>query len=159
MQSSITSLQLANRQLRTADHIAYVTFPLIKDNKLIVAVLENLNNAVSNAVDALLVNEKNTRGISIIPEDFELKRQAFASLALKYGISPDEISMISELRNMVVQRKKSQMEFIRKDKYVLWDTQQGKIKELTMGLMKEYLIRVKPFMGKINGALQNVRRI
>ena len=157
MQTSLDSLNLANRYLRSADHIAYVTFPLVKDNKLIIAVLENLNNSVSNAVDALLIHEKKNRGISIIPEDFELKRQTVAAVAKKYNIIPDELSLVSELQDMVAQRKKSEMEFIRKDKYILWDTTHGKIREITMELMKSYLIRAKPFIAKINGALKNAK--
>ena len=117
MQTSLDSLNLANRYLRSADHIAYVTFPLVKDNRLIIAVLENLNNSVSSAMDALLIHEKKNRGISIIPEDSELKRQTVAAVANKYNIIPDELSLVSELQDMVAQRKKSEMEFIRKDKY------------------------------------------
>ena len=158
MQSSIESLHLANRYLKSADHIAYVTYPLVKDNKLIVAVLENLSRAVTNAMDALLQHEKINRSINTIPESFELRHQVLASLAVKYNISPSEEGLITDLRSMVHQRKKSAMEFIRKDKYILWDTSQGKIEELTMDLMKGYLIRAKPLIIKINGVLQNVRR-
>ena len=50
------------------------------------------------------------------------------------------------------------MEFIRKDKYILWDPYKGKLKELTMQSMKDYIIKIKPLLRKINANLQNVRR-
>lgn len=152
MQTTQELLNDANRYFRSADHIAYVTYPLLQDNKLIVAVLENLNNATLCIMEAILQQE------NINQESFKVKYEIFKERARRYQIEEAEVKIIQELKSLSDQRKKSDMEFVRKDKYILWDPYKGKLKELTMQSMKEYIIKIKPLLRKINANLQNVRR-
>ncbi len=152
MQTTQELLNNASRYFRSADHIAYVTYPLLQDNKLIVAVLENLNNTALCIMEAVLQHEK------INQESFKVKYEIFKERAHKYQIEESEIKIIQELKSLSDQRKKSDMEFVRKDKYILWDPYKGKLKELTMQSMKEYIIKIKSLLRKINANLQNARR-
>ena len=47
----------ANKAVRTADHLVYVTYPLVNDVKLLVTITENLNKALLMAMEALLQYE------------------------------------------------------------------------------------------------------
>jgi len=152
MQTTQELLNDANRHFRSADHIAYVTYPLLQDNKLIVAVLENLNNTALRIMEAVLQQEETNQ------ENFKGKYEIFKERAKRYQIEEAEVKIIQELKSLSDQRKKSDMEFIRKDKYILWDPYKGKLKELTMQSMKDYIIKIKPLLRKINANLQNVRR-
>ena len=140
------------QELLNDDHIAYVTYPLLQDNKLIVAVLENLNNTALRIMEAVLQQEETNQ------ENFKGKYEIFKERAKRYQIEEAEVKIIQELKSLSDQRKKSDMEFIRKDKYILWDPYKGKLKELTMQSMKDYIIKIKPLLRKINANLQNVRR-
>src|SRR3989338_1067443 len=151
MQTTQELLNDANRHFRSADHIAYVTYPLLQDNKLIVAVLENLNNTALRIMEAVLQQEETNQ------ENFKGKYEIFKERAKRYQIEEAEVKIIQELKSLSDQRKKSDMEFIRKDKYILWDTYKGKLKELTMQSMKDYIIKIKPLLRKINANLQNVK--
>ena len=152
MQTTQELLNDANRHFRSADHIAYVTYPLLQDNKLIVAVLENLNNTALRIMEAVLQQEETNQ------ENFKGKYEIFKERAKRYQIEEAEVKIIQELKSLSDKRKKSDMEFIRKDKYILWDPYKGKLKELTMQSMKDYIIKIKPLLRKINANLQNVRR-
>ena len=44
----------AKRDLATADHLAYVTFSLIKDKKLLLKILEQIKSALTNFINSVL---------------------------------------------------------------------------------------------------------
>ncbi|MBI4159295.1 hypothetical protein HY500_03490 [Candidatus Woesearchaeota archaeon] len=159
MQTAQELMNNANRHFRAADHIAYVTYPLVKDNKLIVAVLESMNNAAICIMEAMLQSEKEQKNLAIIPDNFKIKYELFRERAYIYQIEEAEIRIIQELKSLSDQRKKSDMEFVRRDKYILWDPYKGKLKELTMQSMKEYVHKIRSLLIKTNASLQNVRTV
>jgi len=59
----IESLNLATKSLQTADHLTYVTFPLLKEQRLLLKVLEELQEAVVNTINAILQYEYSNRRI------------------------------------------------------------------------------------------------
>ena len=44
----------ANKKFKLADHIAYVTYPLLKETKLLLTILENTNKSLILALNAYL---------------------------------------------------------------------------------------------------------
>ena len=40
----------ANKLINRADHLLYITYPLVKDNKIIINIAENVNNGLITAV-------------------------------------------------------------------------------------------------------------
>lgn len=50
----ILSLEQAKKHIQTADHLAYITFPFIKENKLLLKILEELNSSILNIMNAIL---------------------------------------------------------------------------------------------------------
>ena len=110
----------ANKLFRTADHMAYVTFPLVKDNKLIITVVENLVLALTKAMNSIVEYDKLFKRINLYGDSFEVKFDAFKTkCARRYGIERQHIVLIEDLKGIVDDRKQSPMEFIRKDKYVI----------------------------------------
>jgi hypothetical protein len=145
----------ANKLFRTADHMVYVTFPLIKDNKLIITTVENLTAALIKAVNSIIDYDTLYRRISPQSDTFELRFETFKTkCASRYGIDRKHIVLIQDLKSIVDERKKSPMEFIRKDQYVIC-SDRYRIKALTMEKTKEYLNELKPFMLKINNVVRS----
>ena len=64
-QNVIDLINKANQSFKVADHIAYVTYPLVKDNKLIITVTENLAESLTKAIESLLFYERMYKRISI----------------------------------------------------------------------------------------------
>ena len=48
----------ARKRLQVADHLLTITYPLVKDAKLLLTISENLYYCVENAMNALLEHEK-----------------------------------------------------------------------------------------------------
>jgi len=83
MEEISNALKDANRLLRIADHLTYVTYPLVKDNKLIIAIAESLNGAMIKAMDALLYYDRYYKRIMHFPSDFTyLKEIALLDIIL-----------------------------------------------------------------------------
>ena len=54
MEEFQTFLEKAKRHLKVADRMIYVTYPVVKDNKLLMIVMENLFLSLTNAITALM---------------------------------------------------------------------------------------------------------
>lgn len=149
-------LDKANILVKRADHMFYVTYPLVKDNKLIITMAENINNGMICAMDALLMYERLYKRISLYPEDFKVKIDMFKdSIARRYNIDRDHIVLIQDLKRFLEERKKSGVEFVKDDKYVLFNRKQ-EVKSLGIDKLKQNLNISKDFLKKVNGILSNV---
>ena len=49
--------EVAHRQIKTADHLLLQSYPLLKDTRLLLAVLKHLFIASENIIDSLLEHE------------------------------------------------------------------------------------------------------
>ena len=61
-------LEEAKKALKTADHLAYITYPLVTDNKIMLLIAENLYTSVIKAIDAFLNYDRYYKRIPIVPE-------------------------------------------------------------------------------------------
>ena len=149
-------LNKANKLLKTADHLVYVTYPLVKDNKIIITITDNLLDAMTNAMEALLKYDKYYKRIQYLPEDFKSKLEMFkTSCAPRYKLNMASLSLINDLKDLQDLRKKSTMEFSRNDKYII--TQENfNVKTLTYQKVKDWVNLSKSFFEKINFILKNV---
>ncbi|HLC63683.1 MAG TPA: hypothetical protein VJJ21_05195 [Candidatus Nanoarchaeia archaeon] len=152
-------LKKAQQHFNTADHIAYVTFPLVKDQKLIISVLDNLNQALICSVDSLMNYERLYKRIGLFSDNFDVKMQIFKTkIAPQYNLDRHHIVAIEEINQLAKERKSSTMEFAKRDKYVFCNQDYSKIKAIDMDKLKSYINQLKPFMRKLEIILQNVRR-
>lgn len=149
----------ANRSLKTADHLTYVTYPLLKDTKLVIAILENINNALILSVEAMVEYDRMFKRITAIPQDFRSRFELFKkSCAPRYNIDREHIAMISDIDMIMENRKRSPMEFVKRDKLVVLGND-FRTKTVDYEKMKVYVNKAKAYMLKINRVLtQNARR-
>ena len=63
-------LASANKAFKTADHLCYMTYPLVNDIKLIVTIVDNLDKALVLGMDALLQHEYLYKRLSFMPREF-----------------------------------------------------------------------------------------
>ena len=154
MQEIFQLVDKSNKCFKTADHLTYITYPLIKDIKLLINIVENLYRAMVYGMDAILEYDKLFKRISQFPDDFETKTNIFkTSCAKRYNISREHIVMIEDLKNILDYRNKSPMEFIRKDKFVICNGS-FRMKTLNYDKVKEYVNNARPFIAKINKILK-----
>lgn len=149
MESVLKLVERANKSFQTADHLAYVTYPLLKDPKLMMTVVENLYNAMVCGMDAFLQYERLYKRIFNLPDDFSSKMDIFKKVAQRYNINREHIVVIDDLKNVIDYRRKAPVEFVRRERIIMCsDTY--KIRSLNMDKVKEYITRSKPFFEKLN---------
>jgi len=144
----------ANRHLQTADHLAYVTYPLLKDTKLMFTVIENVYNAYVCAMDAFLTYERMYKRISYLPDDFDSRFDVFKTkVAQRYNIDRQHILLMDDLKKIIEYRRKSPVEFVKKDKlFICSDTY--KMKAVNYDNIKDYVNKSKPFFTRMNRVLK-----
>jgi hypothetical protein len=119
MEKFIEYLDSSARNLRTADHMAYVTYPLLKEKRILFEILNNIYTSVLNIVNAILQYEYFYKRISLYKESRDNLAVFKERCASRYQISQDEISKINELFSLIEKHKNSPFEFVRKDKIVI----------------------------------------
>src|SRR3989339_632809 len=111
---------IAKKKLHLADHILTQTYPLIQDNKLLLAVVENIFLALTNAMGSILYYERLFKKIPPFHDNFDSKFNMFRSRVVdSYNIDKEQVKFIQEIKDMIVAHKKSPVEFTKKDKFVI----------------------------------------
>ena len=112
----------SEEKLKIADHLIGTTYPLVREPKLLVSVIENISQSLDLAMASLLDYEKSFIKIPSYSEDFESRLEVFRrKVATKYGIENDVLNFIVDLRRILDGHKKSSVEFTRKEKLVITD--------------------------------------
>lgn len=144
-------LEEANKTFRIADHLTNVTFPLIKDIKLIITITENLDKTLTNGLNALLQYEFLYKRISGVPKDFKDKLDIFKShCLLRYtSIARESILLINDVKSLVEHRKNSPVEFIKSGKFVMC-TSDYKMRIINYDKIKNFVSQAKDLMLKLN---------
>ena len=134
-------LNKAERSLKTADHMVYITYPLIKENLLLKKILEELHNSATSVIQAILDYESTYKRIAL--EDAKTNWLNFREkCAPRFNISAPELQTLFELLSLTEKYHQSSMDFIRKDKLVIMS---DSLRTDSIGLeqLKKYLNLVK----------------
>ncbi len=136
----------AQKKLSVADHILTQTYPLVKDPKLLLSVLENVFLSMTYAMNAMLYYERTFKRVHPFHDSFDSRFNMFRHKVMKtYKISSRYADLIEDMRNMIIEHKKSPIEFSRKDKLVICNGDY-KMKTVTIDKLKEDLDAAKEFL-------------
>ena len=87
----------AKKNLRTADHLVYMTYPLIKDPKLITSITENLHRSLIYTIEAIVRYDQLFRKIPVTT-NMSIKLEQFRkSCVPRHKINKDIITIIDLL--------------------------------------------------------------
>ncbi|MFA5887788.1 MAG: hypothetical protein WC852_03700 [Candidatus Nanoarchaeia archaeon] len=146
----------ANTELKKADHLAYVTYPMIRESKLLYAIAEVLYNSLYKGVEAVLAYERLYKRIPLVPGTFETEIELFKDVSTRYGFSRSIVLLLLDLRRLVKAKKESPVEFVRKDKFVICDDDYN-MSVLDINKIKAYVMDSKEFMEKLNHVMKSVK--
>ncbi len=142
-----------NRSISTADHLAYITFPVVNDIKLLLHITRSVDEAMTNGMDILLEYDRMYKRIGPLPSNFNSRFDVFKKACVKrYNISEDHVDLINELRDIMRRHKESPMEFKRKDEFVICNDH-FRLKKLSIQRVKGYLEKAKPFISQVNNII------
>lgn len=143
----------AQKRIHIADHMLTQTYPLIQDPKLLLAVLENTFLALSHSMSSVLYHERLFKKIPAFPENFESKFQLFKDRCIeKYHLDQKYLELIREIKDIIVQHRKSPIEFVRKDHFVIC-TDNYRMKTINIDQMRKYVSEAKIFVSEASNLL------
>ena len=152
-------LREASRTFKIADHMISVTYPLVKDTKLLLAILENIHITLQSCVSALVYHDRYFKRLPPFQETFESKFNMFRMKCVpNYNIKKSHIELIQTIQSLIKEHKSSPIEFIRKDKFVICSDHYN-IKTLSLKDIREYISQTKYFMDNIQEIITKNERI
>ena len=150
----------AKKNIKIADHMLYVTYPLIKDPKLLLAIIDNIFLTYTNAMAAILHYERLFKRIPPFKEDsFEDKFNIFKDKIIKrHNIDKSYLTEIRNIKDIIVEHKKSPVEFTKADKFVIC-SDNYRLKTISINDMKKYINKAKVFIEAMNNIIDKNGRI
>jgi len=141
------SLREGLREIRIADHMLYITQPIINDKRLLLSSIDKIYDALKKLINALLQFEYLSKRIQI-HNDPRINFETFMlKTAPRYGISSQETEKIREFLRLAESHKKSPLEFTRKEKVVIFSDDLS-TKQINLDKLKDYLFLVKNLFRK-----------
>lgn len=116
------NLQNALKSIKIADHILYITYPIIKDKRLLLKSLDSIYDAIVDMINSFLQYDYIWKKIKLTgdsKDNFEI----FINRSSKnHNISKEEIDELQDFFSLVESHKKAPMEFKRRDKIVIMNS-------------------------------------
>ena len=116
------NLANAVKSLKIADHILYITYPVIKDKRLLLKSLDSIYDAMVDIINSFLQYDYIWKRIRLSPDpknNFEI----FINQSSKNNnITREEVREILDFFSVIEEHRKSPMEFKRKEKIVIMNS-------------------------------------
>ena len=155
MEKLINLALLANKHMKNADHMVYMTYPLVKDVRLLISITDNIDKAIKLSIMAFLRYEWIYKRIIKIPEDFDKRVELFKKIGInRYGFRINDLEFVNEIDEIMVKHRQSPIEFIRNGKFMI-SYNNYKFKTIDYPVVKDYISKAKPFILRLNNIIQN----
>lgn len=154
MENFSENIQKTEEELRTIDHIVYVTFPLLRDKNILIKSLLKIKETVVRCINLILQYEYFHKRIELSDnptKNFMLFKE---KCSMKYSLGESEIRDIEELFDLARSHKKSPMEFIKNGKVVILSDNMIK-KTFSLEDVKKFLEISKKMIKKTKEIFQN----
>jgi hypothetical protein len=149
----------AFEKVKIADHMLFMTYPVVKDPKLLVAILENVSAGLDYGVASLLHHQLLFKQIPPFKESFQSRFDMFKSQVVpKLNLSQNYVKLISDVRQLLSAHKRSPVSFAKQDKFVILSPKYD-VKSLDVNLMKRYVFETKLFVSNVNAIVSKNERI
>jgi len=148
----------ANRAFETADHLTYMTYPVVNDKKILMLIIEHLHKAVSKSMEAFLYYDALYKRISVMPRNFDSQLDIFRNYTTRrYNLSQESVVLIREIDDLIRHREASPIEFSRRESYVI-ASNNYKLKILSIEKVKKFVSQTKYLLERLNEVLTEVDR-
>jgi len=133
--------------LKAADHMIYITFPLIKENRLLKKIIENIGEGALNIIMSVLEHEQLYKRADI-SQDLKVNIEVFKRCSRRFNITAEETETILKVLEISEKHRESPFEFIRKDKLVMM-SDNLKTESIDLEQLKRYMNIIKSIMFKV----------
>jgi hypothetical protein len=143
------NLENAVKSLRIADHMTYVTFPLVNEKRLLIKIFDEICKSVINSINAILNYESLYKRIRLYPDNEDNLQTFLEKCSKNYNLTNEQIKKIREILMLNKKHKQSAMEFVKSEKVVIM-SDNLQIQTLDITLIKRYLLTAKELVMKAN---------
>ena len=153
MDKTEENLEEAAKLIKTADHLIYLSFPLLQDKRILLKAISKTKETVNKCIASILKFEYLNKKIRLYKDpktNFKIFKD---SCSAKYKISSQEIKDIIELFEIVEYKEKSSMEFI-KDQKIIILSENMKPKQISIEKAKSFLLLAKNILKKTQENLE-----
>ncbi|HIH13652.1 MAG TPA: hypothetical protein HA224_00170 [Nanoarchaeota archaeon] len=143
-------IKKAKKEVALADHLLYVTYPMIKEMKFLLAISEHLINSCTNALEALLEFEKKYKRIAPFSTNFSVMANTYKEkVAPFYNLDPKFYRLLRKLDEIRQLGVNSPVKFQRGEKYIL-ASEDFKLTILDADAIKRYNNIAKRFIENVD---------
>lgn len=139
----------AIKSLQIADHMTYVTFPLVNEQRLLLKIFDEIYKSIIGCINAILNYEYMYKRIRLYKDNQENIRTFANKCSKTYNLNNEQIKKILEIIELNKKHKQSAMEFVKKDRIVILSESLG-TKTLDIQKIKEYLLLAKELLMSVN---------
>ena len=142
----------ALEELRLADHMIYITFPLLEDKQIFLNAVTHLGNAIREVVHSFMKNEFDYKRIRFMPPSDLLINEFTSKYSARLGLTP-YIKMVKDVTTFNNVRSRSTIKLKRNDKFIVISPEYSMV-ALSLSEIKDYLGRAKEFVNKMQGLIK-----
>ena len=147
MEKFLENIESAERSLKTVDHMVYITFPLIKDKRILLKVLKEIKTILTNCIKAILQYEYLYKRIKLYQNPESNFKTFIEKCSQRYKINDEEIKIMLELFDYVEKHNESPFEFVKGEKIIILSENLNQ-KILTLEKIKSFLFLAKNILRK-----------
>jgi hypothetical protein len=149
----------AFEKIKIADHMLFVTYPMLRDPKLLIVVVDNVFASLDFGMAALLHYERLFKRIPPFKESFPSRLEMFKSMVIPHNnLSPNYVKLITDVRTLLAEHRKSPVSFVKNEKVVICSPSY-KVKTVDVELVKRYVFETKLFVKNVNMIVKKNERI
>ncbi|MBU1204740.1 MAG: hypothetical protein KKA61_00880 [Nanoarchaeota archaeon] len=153
------AIEKANQKLKIADHMIFMTYPLVRDNRLLLSIIQNIFLALANAMSSILYYERLFKKIPSFNDNFDSKFTIFRTKCVdRLNIDKKYIKLISEIKDIIVEHRKSPVEFERNNKFVICSSTY-RMRTISIDEIKKYITETRMFIQEANNIVSRNERI
>ena len=144
MGKSRAYLKGAAKNIQIADHMMYVTLPIVNERRLLLKIFDEIYKAIINCMYSLLYYEFSLGRVKlsdVLSENIAL----FLKLSQRNLLSREQLKLIQEIIVVHERHSESALEFVRREKVVIMSDSLG-VKSLDVRKTKEYLLVAKELL-------------
>ncbi|MBS3064331.1 MAG: hypothetical protein J4472_00790 [DPANN group archaeon] len=143
-------LKAAKKEMEVADHLLFVTYPMVKDSKFLLSIASKISTSARAALQALLEYEKANNTIVDYPPSFVAQMHIYKKeLERKHNLDPTFHRLLQRLFEIYQSSRNSLVKFKRGDSYVL-ATKNYTLSVLDYETVKKYANVTKKFIKSVD---------
>jgi len=147
-------LAKAKKEIGIADHLIYVTYQMVSEIKILMAISEHIISAAHAALESLLEFERHWKRLDAYHQSFALEISIYRNkdIEKRHGFDPKFYRLLQKLLEIRKFDKTSIMRFKRGDRYIL-STGDYQMSVLDIDNMKRYKYLTQKFIESVESII------